>query len=84
MNLKFQIIVIKILDRVKESVRFQKILSENSKIIKTRLGLHELNDCKCSREGLIILELNSSEEDCKNFLDKLNNIEGIIVKTMIF
>ncbi|HOK38414.1 MAG: hypothetical protein WHW07_08230 [Bacteroidales bacterium] len=84
MKTKINIVIIKVLDRLKEAGRLQKTLSDNSKIIKTRFGFHELNDYKCSRMGLVILELNGSDEECNNLIQELSNIGGIITKVMSF
>ena len=84
MNAQINIVVIKVLDRIKESVRFQNVLSKNSAIIKTRFGFHELNDSKCSRNGLVILELEGTESECTLFVDELNSLRGIIVKVISF
>lgn len=84
MKTKINIVIIKVLDRLKEAGRLQKTLSSNYKIIKTRFGFHELNDYKCSRMGLIILELNGSDEECNNLIQDLSNIGGIITKVMSF
>lgn len=84
MNKEFNIVVIKVLDRIKESARFQSILSKNSGLIKTRFGFHELHDSKCSRNGLVILELAGNEEECNDFMEELRNLRGIIVEVMSF
>ncbi len=84
MKTQINILFIKVLDRLKEAGRLQKLLSENASIIKTRLGFHELNDYKCSRVGLIILELNGTDNECDNLINKLNNIGGIKVNVMTF
>jgi hypothetical protein len=84
METEINIVTIKVLDRIKEAGRLQNILSEYSKIINTRFGYHELNDMKCSRTGLIILELKGSDAESHNFIEKLNQIGGIIVKVMCF
>lgn len=78
------IVAIKVLDRIKESERLQNTLSKYSKIIKTRFGYHELNDYKCSRNGLIILELDADNSISEEFYAELNEIGGIITKVMRF
>lgn len=83
-NNQINIVAIKVLDRLKEAGRLQKLLSDNASIIKTRFGFHELNDNKCSRVGLVILELMGDEHECNKFIQKLNDIGGIIVKVMNF
>ena len=84
MDKELYIIAIKILDRIKESERLQKVLSDYSASIKTRFGHHDLNDYKCSREGFIILELDDSVDNCLKLIAELEKIGGIIVKTMNF
>lgn len=84
MNNKIKIVLIKVLDRIKESVRFQKVLSENSELIRTRLGFHELHDAKCSRNGLVILELKGDSQDCDKFIAELRELRGIVVEVMTF
>ena len=84
MDKKIIIVAIKVLDRIKESVRFQAVLSKNSKIIKTRFGFHELHDAKCSRSGLVILELEGTETECSLFIEELQVLRGIKVEVMSF
>jgi hypothetical protein len=84
MNTEINIVAIKVVDRIKISTRLQKILSLHSSIIKTRFGYHELSESKCSRSGLIILELNGSVFDCQKLIDDLKEIGGIIVEVMTF
>lgn len=84
MNEKIYIVVIKVIDRIKESVRFQNVLSKNHSLIKTRFGFHELNESKCSRNGLVILELDGKDSDCNEFITELKDIGGIKVEIIIF
>ncbi len=84
MKTEINIVAIKVLDRIKESGRLQKILSLHSSVIKTRFGFHELSEAKCSRSGLIILELSGSDSDCHHLIDELKQIGGIIVEVMTF
>jgi hypothetical protein len=84
MDKEINIIAIRVLDRIKEAGRLQNSLSKHSKVIKTRFGYHELNDYKCSRSGLLILELQGNNEECDVFLKELKNIGGIIVEVMTF
>ena len=78
------IIVISVFDRVKEIGRTQKLLSEYSGLIKTRLGFHEVSEDVCSRKGIILLELKGEENEINLFLIKLSEIGGIEVQKMIF
>ena len=78
------ILGIYVIDRIKESGRTQKLLSENASIIRTRLGFHEVSETKCSRNGMIIIELKGTVETNQALINKLNDIGGIVVKQMVF
>jgi len=73
-----------ITDRIKEAGRTQLLLSKYSRIIRTRLGFHELNDNVCSRSGIIILHLTGEPKDWKLFEDELALIGGLEVQYMSF
>lgn len=62
----------------------QALLTEYGCIIKTRLGLHEMNS-SCSTKGLVILEFFAdSSEKIKQLMDELNKINGASAKIMEF
>ncbi len=71
-------------ERLKSAVDVQKILTEFGSLIKTRLGLHELNGKSDSPNGLLILELEGDDKKIKQMAAKLKKIQGIDVKGMIF
>jgi len=71
-------------DRIKEAGRTQLTLSKYSKLIRTRLGFHELNDNVCSRSGIIILHLTGNPEEWKVFENELDGIGGLEVQNMSF
>ncbi len=71
-------------DRIKESGRTQKVLSEFSSIISSRLGFHEVSDDICSRTGIIVLHLTGSEEEQNELQKRLDEIGGLEVKEMLF
>jgi hypothetical protein len=71
-------------DRIKEAGRTQLMLSKYSKLIRTRLGFHELNENVCSRSGIIILHLTGSPVEWKKFENELSEIGGLEVQNMSF
>ena len=79
-----RIIVIKILDRIKEAGDTQDILSRHASVITTRLGFHELTDEVCSRSACIILHLNGEGKPVESLLSDLHNMEGIEVSRIEF
>jgi len=50
----YYIIGIRLDNRVDNAVKFQEVLTENGCKIKARLGLHEVSEDACSRDGIII------------------------------
>lgn len=60
------------------------LLSKYSKLIRSRLGFHELNDNVCSRSGIIVLHLTGMPEEWKEFEEELAEIGGLEVQNMSF
>ena len=58
----------------------QKVLTEYGCNIKTRLGLHEVNENLCSSAGLILVEVFGGEFIADELIRKLESIGGIEVK----
>lgn len=79
-----RIIGLLIRDRIKEAGRLQRTLSENSHLIKSRLGFHELNENTCSRTGFVILTLSGEATDWINFEGQLSDIDGVEMQKMSF
>ena len=73
-----------ITDRIKEAGRTQKLLSKYSRLIRSRLGFHELNDNVCSRSGIIVLHLTGQPAEWKELEDELSQIGGLEVQNMSF
>jgi len=71
-------------DRIKEAGRTQQALSKYSRLIRSRLGFHELNENVCSRSGIIVLHLTGLPEEWKAFEDELALIGGLEVQNMSF
>jgi hypothetical protein len=72
-----------ITDRLKKAVEVQKLFTEYGCNIKTRLGLHEVENV-CSPNGIILLEMYGDDSVCLELADKLAAIDGIEVQKMIF
>jgi len=61
----------------------QTVLTKHGCIIKTRIGLHEVQENSCSQRGLIILHITSDSEEVEELEKELKDIEGISVKYMV-
>jgi hypothetical protein len=78
------ILGVHITDRLKEAVTVQKLLTEYGGYIKTRLGLHEIEQGGGSPQGVVILELAAEPAICESLAAKLDAIEGVEVQKMVF
>ena len=73
-----------ITDRLHHVSQVQDLLTKYGCNIKTRLGLHETSDKFCSPNGMLILEMIGDEKTCRELYEKLNAVEGVEVKEIIF
>jgi len=76
----YYIIGIRLDNRVDNAVKFQEVLTENGCKIKARLGLHEVSEDACSRDGIIILQPYGSKEDVESLVNELNSLEGVTAR----
>jgi len=71
-------------NRLIEAASVQALFTEYGCHIRTRLGLHNVDDSFCSAKGLVLLEMFGDETKCRELGEKLAAIEGIEVKSMEF
>ena len=71
-------------DRVHHVPDVQKLLSEYGCYIKTRIGLHHVDENACSPRGLILLEMFGDEAKCQELAAKLTATDGVEVQQMVF
>jgi hypothetical protein len=71
-------------DRVREVPDVQKVLTQYGCQIKTRIGLHHVDENLCSPRGLILLEMCGNEALCDELARKLEAIDGVEVQKMVF
>jgi hypothetical protein len=62
----------------------QKLLTEYGCNIKTRIGLHHVDDQVCSPRGLLLLEMFGDVATCRELKTKLSALGGIDVQEMLF
>jgi hypothetical protein len=84
MEEEHRILGVHITDRVKNARDVQQVFTEYGANIKTRLGLHQVDEGYCSPNGLILLELCGDEKACDAIRDKLRAVVGVEVKEMVF
>ena len=77
------IIGIKVSNRLQNAIAVQEILTKFGCVIKTRIGLHEEVNGKCSQSGLILLEI-IDELKAAQIANELCDIEEIEIQQMKF
>lgn len=70
-------------NRTQTAVDFQKVLTHFGCSIKTRLGLHDVNDNVCAPNGLILLEVINDDEASK-MKEELLEIPNLELQSMKF
>ncbi len=71
-------------NRLTQSASIQQLLTESGCLIRTRIGLHEVQDGVCAMDGVILLELVGNRACCETLGEKLSQIPGVQVQKMIF
>lgn len=81
---KHIILGVHITDRLHHVETVQQLLTEYGCSIRTRLGLHEADKGFCSPNGLLLLEMTDDLKNADALAAKLNAVEGVEVKKMVF
>jgi hypothetical protein len=81
---KHLILGVHITERVQHAVQVQQVLTEFGGNIKTRLGLHEISDKETETSGILLIEFVGSESRFNKFIHKLDGIEGVEAKPLVF
>jgi hypothetical protein len=81
---EIRIIGLLITDRIKEAGLTQQVLTKYARVIKSRLGFHEVTEDVCSRVGVVILQLAGSPEECDMLERELGLIGGLELQRMVF
>lgn len=76
----YYIIGVRMDNRIDNAVKFQETLTKNGCKIKARLGLHEVSDDACSRDGIIVLQPCGNKEDVDALVNELNSLEGVTAR----
>lgn len=81
---KHVILGIHIQDRITQVPDIQKLFSQFGCNIKTRVGLHDVNENLCASTGIILLEMIGDLGSVDELMKKLNQMDGIEVQKMVF
>lgn len=78
------IVGVHVTNRAKNAVEVQQILTQNGALIRTRLGLHDLEGDAVAPSGIILLEVVGSEDQIDGMCDALRRLPGVQVQRMFF
>ena len=81
---KHVILGVHIQNRAKDVMKVQKLLTEYGCSIKTRLGLHEVDEKFCAAGGVVLLEMFGKDATSNELANKLKALDGVDVKKMVF
>jgi len=80
-----QLVMVKLLARQEEAVKFQEVLTRHGCDIALRLGLHEVADARCSDQGVIILQMGPDPGAADRLVADLKTVgaeKQITIKTV--
>lgn len=77
------IIGIKLVNREHDAAKLQEILTKFGCYIKTRIGLHQVENSTCHPSGIILIEVIDNEK-AKELEVKLCDIDSIEIQRMVF
>jgi hypothetical protein len=75
---------IHVTNRATQAGKVQELLSQYGCNIKTRIGLHHVDNDVCSPRGLILLEMHGDASVCRELAQKISALQGVDVKEMVF
>jgi hypothetical protein len=81
---EIRVIGIYVQNRLVEASEIQGLLTKYGCNIKTRLGLHTMEEGACAADGLIILELTGPVAECDALEAGLSACKGVKLQKMIF
>jgi hypothetical protein len=79
-----RIVGVHITDRALNAGQVQELLSRHARLIRTRLGIHDVSESLASPHGLILLETVGTDADIDAFSDELRRLPGVQVQSMFF
>ncbi len=71
-------------DPAKGADKIQNILTKYGCSIRTRLGIHDIDEEYASETGLMLLEIIGDMQECLRLENELLALEGVDVQKMVF
>jgi len=70
--------------RIDTALKFQEIITRHGCNIKTRIGLHNVENGKCSISGIILLETIGKDEEIEFLENEIKTILDAQIQKMTF
>ena len=70
-------------DRHNNAINIQKILTDNSRIVRARLGINLAPMCSALCPGLIVLAIEGTEAEVKALTKKLDGLKAVKAKSVV-
>lgn len=77
------LLAVHVTDRLKEALLVQKSLTQFGDVIRTRLGMHEVDQDRSSPNAIMILDI-IGETKARQLKKSLDSIKGIETKLVVF
>jgi len=74
------VVAVLISRRTDDAAKLQEVLTRHGCVIKTRLGLHEVDGCR--EDGLVILHVCGAEQALADLVSDINAQSGIRAQIM--
>jgi len=68
----------------KGSEKIQNILTKYGCCVRTRLGMHDMDEKYATETGLMLLELTGDMQECLRLENELLDLNGVEVQKMVF
>ena len=78
------ILGIHVTDRLREAGAVQAVFTEFGCNIKTRIGLHDVDESFCSPSGVVLIEFFGTPAEAEAMAAKVGAVDGVDVQTMVF
>ena len=79
-----RILGVMINDPAKGADKIQSILTKYGCVIRTRLGMHDIDEEYASDTGLMLLELIGDMHECLRLENELLALDGVEVQKIVF
>jgi metal-responsive CopG/Arc/MetJ family transcriptional regulator len=70
-------------DRHNNAANMQKIMTEQSRLIRARLGINLAPMCSALCPGMIVLVVEGAEAEIKSLTKKLNSLKAVKAKSLV-